>query len=182
MNTYKTEGVVLKRVNFGEADRIVTLYTKHFGKVVCLAKGIRKMSSRKRGSLEIFNQVVFFAVRGKGMDIITETESMNSFSGWRKNLKKIVAAYEFCEMVDKLSPENSEQEEIYVLLVTFLKKLGETEAENLRVLLNSFGEFLVQELGYWPRQRKFPLNFNVSSYIEGIIERELKSRKFSSRV
>jgi len=182
MNTYKTEGVVLKRINFGEADRILTIYTKHHGKVVLLAKGIRKMSSRKRGNLEIFNQVIFFAVKGKGMDVITEVETKNSFSSWRKDLKKVIAAYEICEMTDKLSPENSEQEEIYESLVSYLEKLKEVSRNNLEIWVDSFGKFLLQTLGYWPKERPYPSGFNVSFQIEQIIEKELKSKKFLKRV
>ena len=59
--TYKTEGIILKRINFGEADRILTSYTKHFGKISLLAKGVRKITSRKGGNIELFNQTVLFS-------------------------------------------------------------------------------------------------------------------------
>jgi len=182
MNTYKTEGVVLKRTNFGEADRLVTLYTKHYGKLTCLAKGIRKLTSRKRGDLEIFNSVSFLASRGKGMDIITETEAVKTFSEWRKNLKKVASAYEVCEMLDRLTAENSEQEEVYDLLIDYLKRLGQTSEGNLSFWVDSFAGNLLKLLGFWPKNKDFPLNFNVSLYIEEIIERDLKSKKFLKKI
>lgn len=182
MNTFKTEGVVLKRINFGEADRIITLYTKHFGKITCLAKGIRKITSRKRGNLEIFNQVTFFAARGKGMNIITETETINAFASIRKKLKKIASAYEICEITDRLTAENSEQEEVYLLLTRYLKKLDESQEQQSSALANDFGENLLKILGFWPRGKEYPEKFIVSTFIEDIIENKIKSKNFFNKV
>lgn len=176
MDSYKTEGIVLKRINFGEADKIITLFTKHHGKVVCLAKGVRRLTSRKRGNLEIFSRVKFFAVRGKSMDIVTETELIESFSDWRGDLKKVTVAYQLCEIVDKLTAEKSEQEEVFTLLSSYLGKLE--QAENYESYVDYFGGNILKILGYWPRTKPFPRDFSVSGYIEEISERELKSKKF----
>jgi len=180
--TYKSEGIVLKRTNFGEADKIVTIYSKHYGKVTLLAKGIRRMTSRKRGNLELFNQVVFFASKGKGMDIVTETELLDSFSSWRKDLKKVAIAYQLCEMVDKLTVEGSEQEEVYKLLVSCLSNLSSVTPTNQNTFLNSFGINLLKLLGFWPKEKPFPANLRVSTFIEDIIEKELKAKKFLSKI
>ncbi len=180
--TYKSEGVVLKRTNFGEADRIITFYTKHYGKITAIAKGIRRITSRKRGNLEIFNVVSFFAAKGKGMDIVTEAETINAFGEWRKNLKKVAAAYEICEIVDKLTAERSEQEEVYGLLVEYLQKLGAAKEEELEQLVNHFGGDLLKFLGFWARDKSYPPGFSVYQYIEQITEREIKSKKFSRKI
>ena len=180
--TYKSEGIVLKRTNFGEADKIVTVFSKHYGKITLLAKGVRRLSSRKRGDLEVFNQIVFFADKGRNFDIVTETSLLNSFSEWRKDLSKVTAAYQICEMADKLTAERSEQEEIYNLLFAYLKKLSLTEKRNLPQLVNSFGIDLLRDLGFLPKNKDFPLSFNVTAYIENIIEKELKSKKFLSKI
>jgi len=63
--TYSSEGIILSRKNYGEADRILTVFSKNYGKVTLLAKGIRKLISKKRGHLEIFSEVKFSAVSGK---------------------------------------------------------------------------------------------------------------------
>lgn len=182
MNNLKSEGVILKRYNFGEADKIITVFSKHFGKMSLLAKGVRKLTSRKRSSLEIFNQIKFFAVGGKGMDIITEVETINSFSVLRKDLKKIAVAYELVEMVDKLMAEGSEQEEIYYLLAGYLEKIQDSQVENLFENLDSYARQLIKILGYWPKDKDFPGNFNTCLYIEEIAEKEIKSRKFLNRI
>lgn len=86
--TYKTEGIILKRINLGEADKIITLYSRHYGKIRCIAKGIRNITSRKGGNLELFNRVAIFLAKGKNLDIITEVQLLDSFSGFRQDLKK----------------------------------------------------------------------------------------------
>lgn len=182
MNTYKSEGIVLKRTNFGEADKIVTVYSKHYGKITLLAKGIRRMTSRKRGSLEVFNQVSFFAVKGKGMDIITETELTESFSSWRKNLQKVACAYQLCEMVDKLTAEGSEQENVFELLAEHLGKLNSLNVKNKSFYLGSFGLELLKILGYWPKDKPVPKNFRTSFFIEEIIEKDLKAKNFLAKI
>lgn len=174
--SYKTEGIVLKRTNYGEADRIVTLYCRRFGKITCLAKGVRKLASRKKGALEIFNRIIFFAVEGKGMDIITETETLETYPGLRRDLSKIAAAYEVSEIIDKLTVANQPQDEVYDLLSAYLKKI--MTADDLEGLIFSFGETLVKYLGFWPPDKPIPPNFEMPSFIEQICERELKSKNF----
>ena len=182
MTTYRSEGIVLKRVNFGEADKIVTVYSKHFGKITLLAKGIRKMTSRKRGNLELFNQLIIFAVKGKTFDIVTETELIESFSLWRSDLQKIAIAYQLCELVDKLTPEESDQSEVYDLLLEYLQKLGSLSFQKQSSFLGSFGLKLVKLLGYWPKDKPIPKNFKTSFFVEEIIEKELKAKNFLAKV
>ncbi len=182
MNTYKSEAIILKRINFGEADKIVTFYTKHYGKVTCLAKGIRRLTSRKRGNLEIFNQITFFASKGKSMDIVTETEVLKSFSCWRSDLNKIAIAYQLCEMVDKLTAEESETAEVYELLVEFLGKLENLDLTKRSFFLGDFGLKLLKILGYWPKDKPVPENFHTSVLVEEIIEKELKAKNFLNRI
>jgi len=181
-NSYKTEGLVLKRTNFAEADKIITFFTKDRGKIVCLAKGIRRMTSRKRGSLEIFNRVSFSAVSGKGLDLVTEAEILDSYSSLRKDLKKVAAVYEIAEILDRLTPENTEQEEVYDLLAISLENISQSVPEKLKNLINDFGVELLKLLGFWPKDKNFPSSFSVSSYVEKIIERDLKSRRFLDKL
>ena len=114
--SYKTEGIVLKRINFGEADRLLTLYSKHYGKIRALAKGVRRVTSRKGGNLEIFNHVSLFLIHGRNLDLLSEAQVINTYKSWRKELKKIGLAYYLCELVDKLTPEGQENQVVFELL------------------------------------------------------------------
>jgi len=181
-DSYKTEGIVLRRFDFGEADKIIVFFTKHCGKISCLAKGVRRLSSRKRGNLEIFNRVSLSLIKGKKLDIVSEAEAIETYALWRKNLKKVAAAYEICEMVDKLTAENVEQEEIYNLLNLYLKKLENIDERNLPNFLSSFGQSLLVFLGFWPKNKNFPINFNIFNFVEQTIEKNLKSSDFLRKV
>lgn len=177
--TFKTEGIILKKANCGEADRILTVFSKHFGKIAAIAKGVRRSSSRKGGNLEIFNQVTIFLVKGKNLDLITEVELLNSFKDWRKDLKKIAVAYQLCELVDKLSAEGVENREVYDLLLDYLTSLS-SDAD-YQVLITNFELSLLQFLGFWPRGKTIG-NLNLETFIEELISRKLQSQKFLRRV
>lgn len=177
--TFKTEGIILKRSNFGEADRILTVFTKHCGKISVLAKGVRKTTSRKGGNLELFNQVVIFAAKGKNLDIVTEVEVINSFKDWRTDLKKVAVAYQLCELVDKLSAEGVENDDVYCLLINSFTNLS--PITNYQSLVTNFELSLLQFLGYWPRGRPVG-NTNLDLYIEDLINRKLKAKNFFNRV
>ena len=72
--SYSSDGIILSRKNYGEADRILIVLSKNFGKLSLLAKGIRKIKSKKRGHLEIFSKIKFSAVKGHGFDLMTEAD------------------------------------------------------------------------------------------------------------
>ena len=74
-----TEAVVLSRRNFGEADRIITLFTRDHGKITVLAKGVRRPRSKKAGHLEIGSWCKIFVARGKNLDLLTEVEIKQAF-------------------------------------------------------------------------------------------------------
>lgn len=170
--TYKTEGIVLKRKNFGEADKLLTIYTKHYGKIRAIAKGIRKTTSRKAGSLELFNHSQLFVAKGRNLDIITEAQTVNSFRLWRKNLTKVGVAYYFCELVDKLTPDIQPNRNVFALLKEYLGKIS---GADLPALSRSFEEYLLDELGFGiPAEIKNQPG-SLKNYIESITERQINS-------
>ena len=76
---YRTEAIILRRQDFGEADRLLTLYTPGLGKRRVLAKGVRKPTSRKAGHVELFTHSRLLIAKGKSLDIVTQAETTNSF-------------------------------------------------------------------------------------------------------
>jgi hypothetical protein len=97
----------------------------------------------------------------------------------RDNLKKIATACEISEMVDKITGEEIEQEEIYYLLSSSLIELE--KSENSEKIIQDFGIKLLKYLGYLERNKTFE-NINSTNLIEEIIEREIKSKKFLSKI
>ncbi|MFA6073902.1 MAG: DNA repair protein RecO [Candidatus Woesearchaeota archaeon] len=175
--TYSSEGIILSRKNYSEADRILVVLSKHFGKVSLLAKGIRKIKSKKRGHLEIFSKVKFSAAKGHGMDIVTEVETLNDFAKVRTNLNKISLAYYFCEVIYKITHEDGHASTVYGLLSTALGQLEqETELKKLRM---KFIYDLLTNMGYWPVGKKL---VEADIVLDDVIERKITSVRVGKKV
>ena len=175
MGSYKTEGIILKRTNFEEADRILTIYTKHFGKISVLAKGIRKPTSRKSPSLELFNWVKILVNRGRNLDLVSESETIRAFRFLKKDLKKVGLAFHFCELVERLTAENVKNRQIFNLLAGSLMGLEKADSDRLNQATRNFEQKILEESGFWPRGKKPEIN--LEDYIEKIIEKRLKSKR-----
>lgn len=179
MHSFKTEGIILNRSNFGEADRILTIYTKSHGKIRAIAKGVRKITSRKAGSLELFNHSAIFLAKGKNLDIISEVQVINSFRRWRKSLFCVGLAYYLCELVDKLTPDEQENQQVFDLLAGYLAKIGILKP---LALVRGFEEGLLRELGFGVPADWQATNGSLKSYIETIIEKEINTPKILKRL
>ncbi len=169
--TYKTEGIVLKRINFGETDKIITLFTKHYGKIKCLAKGIRNMTSRKGGNLELFNQVIIFLAKGKNLDIVTEVQLVDAFAEFRKHLAKVALAFQATELVDRFTGENQANQLLYENLKDFLDGLANDKLDSQKLIFE-FKTNLLQNTGFG-----LPAVLNrhtVDEHIEKVIEKRVK--------
>lgn len=173
--TSKTSAVVIKQLNYGEADRILTLYTKHFGKVRALAKGVRKLTSRKGGNLELFNRVAVFLVEGKNLRLITEAVVEDSFPEWRGNLVLVGLANYFCELVDKLTPDEQANQRVFDLLS---EALGEIGREKPVVQVRQFEEALLGELGFGIPAGESRRPGTLLAYIESVTERKINTPDF----
>jgi DNA repair protein RecO (recombination protein O) len=173
MRSFKTEGIILKRKDTGEADRIITVFTKKHGKVKILAKGVRRIKSRRSPNIELFNLVSLFVHKGRTFDILVEAEAVNTFQHIRKNLELIGLAYYCCELIDGLCAEGQPNPHVYELLI---KTLNELDCG----LLQNFEAVLLSELGFLPVEKAE--NMDVTAFIENILERRIKSRRILSKL
>jgi DNA repair protein RecO (recombination protein O) len=174
---YSSEAIVLSRKNFSEADRILTVFSKHYGKLSVIAKGVRKPKSRKRGALEVFSLFKFSAAKGKNLDIVTEAELIDSFKKIRKSLKKTSVAYFLVEVVNRLTREDEKNFELYTFLVDSLDKLKESRSP--RKLRENFIYQTLVMLGFWPKGKKM---VNPDFVLEEIIEREMSSKRVGKKI
>lgn len=177
MRSYSSEGIVLARKNYGEADRILVVFTRKFGKLSFIAKGIRRPTSRKRGHLEVFNYFKFSASKGRGLDIITEAEVIYSYQKIRKNLKKTALSYYMTEVLGKVLHENEPHEEIFLLMLQNLDKVS--KESNLKQIRLEFIEKLLVLLGFWPIDK--PLD-NPDIKLEEVLERKLNSVRVGKKL
>ncbi len=178
---YKVEAIVLKRRPVGEADRIITLFTREYGKLRVIAKGIRRSISRRAAHLEVFTRGVFMLHRGKTIDVVTEATSLGSLESLRKNLRKVSAAYYLCELIDALLPEKQEHEDVYALLVYSMRAIEEAYVENIITMNESFALELLRRLGYLTPDKVLATN-EVDHYIEKIIEKRLRTPKIAGQL
>jgi DNA repair protein RecO (recombination protein O) len=176
-HSYTSEGIVLGRRDFGEADRILVLYTKNFGRLSLIAKGVRRPKSKKRGHIEVFNQVRFQAISGHGIDLMTEAEVVDDFKEIRKSLKKVSLAYYFSEVIGRITHEQEPNIDLFDLIVRYFTNLK--NATGLKKLREDFvGELLVL-MGYWPREKKLT---DPDEKLEEVIERQINSVRVGKRM
>ncbi len=145
---YRTEAVILRRQPFGEADRLLTLYTPGMGKIRALAKGVRKPTSRKAGHVELFTHSTLLIAKGKSLDLITQADTVNAFLPLRVDLERASHAYYLAELVDRFTEEGDENRRLFDLLLSALFWLG--EAEDIGLVLRYFDLRLLDYVGYRP--------------------------------
>lgn len=170
--TYLSDyGFVLRRVNLGEADRFVTLYTKDNGKVEVLAKGVRKITSRRSSHIEPLNLIRFHSVKTSKNFILTEVELLDSFQSRKADLQQCEIAFFVCEVIDKLCPVGQSNRDVFQLLSDFLRSGRHDEFS-----LMEFETIALTHLGYWNNDRKFTSEEQSRKFIESLIEKKIKSR------
>ncbi|MDQ2787760.1 MAG: DNA repair protein RecO [Chloroflexota bacterium] len=121
--TYRTEGIVLRGRDLREADRILTIITPDRGKVRAVAKGVRKMTSKKSGHLESFCRCAMLLAQGHDLDVIAQVEMIEPFSRLRADLDLLGPAYYLAELVDTFSEEESGSRALYDAFVAALVAL-----------------------------------------------------------
>ncbi len=123
--SYRVTAVVLRHADWGEADRLVTLFTREQGKVRALAKGARRIRSRKAGHLEPFTQVTLQLARGRDLPIITQAETLAAYLPIRDDLLRTGYAAYVIELLDRFTYEEaSESAALFRLLVETLGRIA----------------------------------------------------------
>lgn len=147
MTLYRCNGVVLRTVKLGEADRIVSFATDTHGKVRAVAKGIRKTKSRLGARLEPTSHVSLLLYQGRELDIVSQAETIDHFPKVREDLERLTHATALLEAVDHLSVERRTDERLYQMLVGGLRELNRADSA---VLVGAFYWKLLAYEGYEP--------------------------------
>jgi DNA repair protein RecO (recombination protein O) len=145
---YKTQAIVLRQRKLGEADKIVTLFSTHNGKIDAVAKGVRRTKSRLAGHLEPLTLGSYLLAEGRDLDIVTQAETVEAFPRLREDLERISRGLYCAELVDRLTPERSEAMPIFRLLQDTLGYLDASPEYDLAT--RRFELRLLSELGYRP--------------------------------
>ena len=125
MSLYRDEGVVLRTLRLGEADRIVTLLTKGRGKVRAVAKGVRRTNSKFGARLEPLSHVAMLCWQGRELDIVNQVEVIDAFRAVREDLDRVAKGFTLLEVTDQLSQERHPTPRLYDMLVGALRTLAD---------------------------------------------------------
>lgn len=145
MSSIAVEGIILKRTNFGEADRMLTVLTKNLGKISVIARGVRKITSRRAGNVELLNLVKIGLFKGKGYTL-TEAQSIKTFPRIKSNLAISTAGFHILELINKFLPENDPNPAIYALVKEIL---DEFENSPRQIILRAFEIKILKATGFW---------------------------------
>lgn len=145
---FRTEAVVIKGSDLGEADRLLTLLTPRLGKIRAVAKGARKITSHLGGHVEVFTQVQVMIAHGRNLDYVTQVQTLNPFLEIHDSLDLLAHACYLAELVDQFAGENAENQPLYTLLVESLENLAGARDPDL--LLRHFELHILRLSGYRP--------------------------------
>lgn len=129
----RVEGIILRHSDFGEADRLLTIYTREAGKVRVVAKGVRKARSRKAGHVEPFTCANLQLARGRDLFILTQAEAREVYAALREDLVLLSYASYVIELVDRATTDEVENRPIYNLLTRTLTRLNRGDNPHLAV-------------------------------------------------
>jgi len=121
---YRTQGIVLKKNDRGEADQLFTIYTKDFGKLEILGKAIRKIKSKLRAGIDIFYLAEIEFIQGKAQKTLTEAFLIDKFENIRRSFKKLKIAYKISEVLDNLVFGQEPDKKIWQLLIGIFQELN----------------------------------------------------------
>jgi len=146
----RVEAVVLRHQDYGEADRLLTLYTRQLGKARAIAKGARKITSRKAGHLEPFTHVMLQLARGRDLLIVTQAETIEAYLPIRQDLMRTGYASYVVELLDRFTSEDeSGHPTLFRLLTETLARLA-SQADPWPAL-RYYEMRLLDEAGFRPR-------------------------------
>jgi DNA repair protein RecO (recombination protein O) len=140
--------VVLRHSDYGEADRLLTLYTRETGKVRAIAKGVRKIRSRKAGHLEPFTRVTLQLAAARDWPIVTQAETVDAYLPLREDLMRTGYASYVVETIDRFTYEEGENYALYKLLTDTLARLATPRDPYLP--LRYYEVHLLEHLGFRP--------------------------------
>lgn len=149
IRSYRTQAIVLGHIEYGEADRILKLFTFEQGKITAIAKGVRKIRSRKAGHLEPFTRVSLLLAKGRSLDIVTQAETIDPYMGLRADLQRVAFASYVVEVLDRFTYEEGQNVSMFHLLAETLSRLE--KQDNLATVVHHYEMRLLDLLGFRPQ-------------------------------
>ena len=131
---YRAEALVLKHLPLGEADLLVTLFSREAGKVRAVAKGARRSTAKLVGHLEPLTATRLALSRGRNLDVISQADTLDNFTPLKTNLTAVTKGLQVAELVDGFGSEASPNEPLYDLALATLAAIGRSPDDELPLL------------------------------------------------
>ena len=147
--SYQTEAIILKKIKLGEADRILTLFTLDHGKIEAIAKGVRRPKSKMAGHLELLTHSQIRLARGRNLDTIIGSQTINSFMDIKNDLFLTSYGLYASELINQFMELHIENQALYRLVLETLQRLS--GAQNTDLILRYFELHLLELVGYRPQ-------------------------------
>ncbi len=125
--TFRSEAIILRRSDFGEADRLLTLFTRDFGKIRAIAKGARKPQSRKTGHVELFMRTHCLFAQGRSLPLVTQVQMVEAYQALRQDLVRTTYAAYIVELLDRFTADEDRNLSLYDLLASALDWIANTD-------------------------------------------------------
>jgi DNA repair protein RecO (recombination protein O) len=150
MPTYQADAIVLRRLDYGEADRILTLLTREHGKLAAIAKGARRSRAKAASSLDLFTRSRMMLARGRNLDVIAQVERNGDVRHISGDLLRTASASLISEVVDKVLEERHPMDDVFDLVVASLTRLNQPSSSP-RAETSWFLMRILDLLGYQPQ-------------------------------
>lgn len=150
MNNYTTQAINLKSHNLNESDKIISMYSRDHGIIRCVAKGVKKPTSKLGGRMDMLIANKLFIAKGKNLDIVCQAESVDHFKPIRKNITKLTYSIYLAELINTFGMEHdSNSSSIYDIFFESLKNISLAQKnEEILWIVIRFQLKLMQLIGY----------------------------------
>lgn len=173
---YTDTGFILRSVDSGEADKMVSVLSENHGLSIYIARGVRRLSSKKSSHLDLCNLVKFNVGRGDVPQFMNQVETIKYYPGIKSSFPKISLCLTIAEILTNTLPVDVEDREIFLSLKIFFDNLETAkDQKEINILGRRFALFILRHLGF--PSPKNPDKDNLSVYFEAIMNRKIISKE-----
>lgn len=173
---YTDSGIIIRQIDYGEADKFVKVLTQEHGLVDLLAKGARRLTSRKSSHLDNLNLIRFSVGRSSmTVAIMNQAETVNAFTRIKQDLKLVRTCFYIAEVLDQVLPENQPDPNLFRSFSNYLTALNQVKEGGSRGLTVNFQLYLIKYLGFPPPPNNDPQT--LVDYFQSLIDKKLYSLK-----
>lgn len=180
---YQTQGLILKKTDFGEASQLFRIYTKDLGKIEVLARGTKKIKSKLNSHLQFFSLINLSIAKGKNFDQLTGAVLIKNFSQLKNDFKKIILASFGLELVEQLTKTYHPDAKIFNLLLNYLETIDKkviVKKDGWSNIQNQFIIKLMTLLGYKPKPEIIIDSNKLNNFLKSHLDQEIKVEKLMS--